>query len=162
MPEPANPAEKKVLDDVEHHGCHVVSVLEEGNLPPFAYTIGLFRNFNHAEVLVYGLPRERAHALLNNARDDVRAGQRFAVGQTYADLLKGYDCTFRAIPLSQYREHLGWAIWFYDGPEFPALQLVWPDREGRWPWQDGVTSGFRSQQLVLADAPESPPADGAA
>jgi hypothetical protein len=161
MPQPLDPSEQKVLDDVEQYGLHVVNVLAEGDLPEFSYTIGLYKNFNHPEVLVYGLARERAHRLLNDLGDDLRAGEKYLVGQTYDSLLEGYLCTFRTIPTAQYREHLGWASWFYDHGDFPSLQLVYPDREGRWPWQDGVSEGFRRNQLILADAP-APRSDGAA
>ena len=161
MPQPLNPAEQKVLDDVEQYGLHVVNVLAEGDLPEFSYTIGLYKNFNHPEVLVYGLPRNRAHPLLNDVGDEVRAGKKYLAGQTYDDFLEGYRCTFRTIPVTQYPEYLGWASWFYDHGPFPSLQLVYPDREGRWPWQEGVSEGFRSCQLILADVPASD-SDGAA
>ena len=45
------------------------------------------------------------------------------------------------------------ACWAYEGEEFPVVQLVWPDKQGRWPWEDGVRAGFRDAQPVLAMRP---------
>jgi hypothetical protein len=145
-------ADEQVLKDVREHGWHVVKVLAEGDLPEFAYSIGLFHTFGHAEVLIYGLPSDSTHVIINDLGDQVRASRRYAAGQTTDEFLEGYDCTFRAIPRSQYAEHLGGALSFYNHEDFPAIQLVYPDREGRWPWQDGVSDSFRRHQLVLADA----------
>jgi hypothetical protein len=162
MPTPRDQHEQKAVDDVQRYGLHIVHVLAEGDLPPFAYTVGLYRTFGHPEILIYGLPKDGAHRLLNHLADNLRAGKRYTVGETSDDLLDGYVCTFRLVPPAHYREHLGWASWFNESPEFPTFQLVYPDREGRWPWQDGVSEGFRRNQPVLADAPPLGPDGGAA
>jgi hypothetical protein len=36
-------------------------------------------------------------------------------------------------------------MWFYEGVDFPALQMFWPDREGRFPWDKGFPSRRESQ-----------------
>ncbi|MFL5577733.1 MAG: DUF4262 domain-containing protein [Gemmatimonadaceae bacterium] len=54
------------------------------------------------------------------------------------------------------RSFVGFARWFYGGDDFPVLQVVYPDRTGRYPWEDGVAEGFRAVQPVLADGPERP------
>jgi len=156
MRQPTDPGEQKVVDDILQYGWHVVNVLGERDLPEFTYTIGLFRSYEHPEVLIYGLPRERAHQLVNDLGEKVRQGVTYVAGNTYDDILRDYRCTFRAIPSSQYAEHLGWAMWFYEGRGFPALQLVYPDAEGRWPWDGGTSESFRKHQLILADAPVPP------
>jgi len=153
VPEPRDKHEQNALDDVQRYGLHIVNVLEEGKLPGFAYTVGLYRTFQHPEVLVYGLSQDRAHQILNDLADNLRAGKRYVAGGTFDDLLEGYSCTFRVVPRPHYREHLGWASWFNETIDFPALQLIYPDNEGRWPWQDEASDGFRRHQLVLADAP---------
>jgi hypothetical protein len=132
MPEARDHHEQKALDDVQLHGLHIVNVLEDGKLPGFAYTVGLYRTFQHPEVLVYGLPQERAHQILNDLADNLRAGQRYVAGGAYEDLLERYPCTFRLVPPAHYGEHLGWAAWFNETNDFPALQLIYPDKEGRW------------------------------
>jgi hypothetical protein len=57
------------------------------------------------------------------------------------------------VPKSHYRNRLGAALWAYEGDGFDAVQLVWPDKQGRWPWQDDVRDGFRALQPVLERLP---------
>ncbi|ODT58808.1 hypothetical protein ABS71_18465 [bacterium SCN 62-11] len=54
-------------------------------------------------------------------------------------LLDGVDCLLRAIPSELHRKYLGYNVWFYqDRPDgFPALQILWPDSQGRYPGQEG-------------------------
>ena len=144
-------AEEKCLSDVRDHGVHVLRVFGDDTWPEFAYSVGLFHNFRHPEIIILGLPADRAHVLINLVRDEVRAGHRFKAGDSTDKLLVDYEVTFRAVPTPQLVAHFGWAIWFYEDGEFPALQLVYPDRDHRWPWQDGVSPSFRVKQPVLAD-----------
>jgi len=149
-------AEQKLVSDVETHGWHVMNVMEDEEGPGFAYSIGLTRSLGHPEILVVGLPRDTMHSLINLVGEEVRQGGAFKAGATYEQLLEGYHATFRAIPKDQYRNYLGFARWFYDGDDFPALQLIYPDREGRWPWDPQASAGFRAQQPVLADEGDPP------
>lgn len=156
MAEPESPADRKLLADVEEFGWHVINVLEDEEGPPFSYTVGLFRRFAHPEVVVVGLPSKAAHPILNIVGGAVRDGRHFVAGQSYDDFVNGYAATFRVVPPEKYPPYLGYAMWFYDGPEFPVLQLVYPDRWARWPWEDGVDPAFRERQPVIADEPEPP------
>jgi len=51
-----------------------------------------------------------------------------------------------------YREFLGTALWFYRsiGRDFPVLQIVWPDKRGRFPWDADFDERTRDRQPVLA------------
>ena len=62
---------------------------------------------------------------------------------------------FRALPKAHFRAHLGAAIWAHEGEDFEAVQLVWPDKQGRWPWDD-AREGFRALQPVLERLPAPP------
>ncbi len=37
----------------------------------------------------------------------------------------------------------------YGDVDVPVLQLVYPDKQGRWPWDADVREGFRDSQPVL-------------
>jgi hypothetical protein len=156
---------RELSADVEKHGWVVMRISADGPGPDFAYTIGLLDHFGHPEVIVVGLPLGVAHRILNTLGIAVRGGKRYVAGAVYDDLLEGYDVTFRAVPAYQLGAYLGWGRRYYreSGREdFPALQLIYPDRQRRWPWQDGVADGFRNAQPVLADEPEPPWARDAA
>jgi hypothetical protein len=160
-PQPENEGDRKLLADVATYGWHVMNVLEAKDSPPFSYTIGLHHSYSHPELIILGLPDEVAHPTLNIAGEAIKTGKRYLVGELYDEFLESYKTTFRAVPLRQYPPYLGFARWFYDGDTFPALQLVYPDRFGRWPWNPEVSAGFLQAQPVLADAPVPGWASGA-
>ena len=146
-----NSGDAQVHADIATYGWHVVKVLEDAEGPGFAFTIGLYRRFEHPELIVVGLPPDTMHRLLNVAGEAVRSGQVYVAGQAYDDLLEAYSCTFRPVPVRQYEPYLGYARWYYRGDDFPTLQLVWPDREHRYPWAAPPDAWIRGAQPVLAD-----------
>ena len=143
-------AEEQCERDIQSCGLHVLKVTGDDEWPEFAYTVGLFHTFNHPEVIVLGLPGETAHVILNDLADAIRSGKRFAAGDQTEDLLENYACKFLAVPPAQVAAHFGWALWYYGDNTFPALQPVYPDREHRWPGDEGVAAGFLRQQPVLS------------
>ena len=137
--------------DIATYGWHVIEVFEDDEGPGFAFTIGLHKRFEHPELIVFGLPLDTMHLMLNAAGEAVRAGHVFTAGQTSDAILNGYDCTFRPVPHRHYEAYLGSARWYYEGDDFPALQLIWPDREHHYPWAAPADAWIRSAQPVLAD-----------
>jgi hypothetical protein len=73
--------EEKALKDINTYGCHVISVLEDDEHPPFTYSIGIEQTTGKPEMIVAGLKRELAHWMINEYNSRVRAGERFAPGQ---------------------------------------------------------------------------------
>ena len=146
-----DPGDAKVHADIASFGWHVVEVREDDEGPGFAFTIGLYQRFQHPELIVFGLPLDTMLLMLNAAGEAVRAGRTFAAGQSSDDVLEGYECTFRPVPPKHYDAFLGYAVWYYDGDEFPTLQLIWPDREHRYPWAAPAGAWIRAAQPVLAD-----------
>lgn len=120
--EPDDDGDRRCLADVSTYGWHVIHVSESETSEPFAFTIGLHHSFGHPEVMVRGLEIDVAHAVLtrigNGARDGRADGPR-------TDLLHGATCTSVPFPKDQYRDFLGYACWFYQGLDFPAVELCW-------------------------------------
>ena len=134
--------ERKLLSDVETYGWHVIQVAEDDVGPGFSYSIGLYHTLRHPEMIVVGLSPESSHELINLVGEEIRGGRVFAAGGVYKGLLEAYAATFRAVPARQYASYLGFANRFYADRSFPVLQLVYPDREGRWPWSSDVSDAF--------------------
>jgi hypothetical protein len=143
------PADQRLLEDVEVHGVHIVHVPEESGGPGFTFSVGLWENFDQPEVIVFGLPQEIAHELVNLIADEANEGQQFLAGTRQEGLLEGYPVRFVDVPRACYADYLGAACWAYEGDAFPAVQLVWPDKQGRWPWDPEARQGFRASQPVL-------------
>lgn len=145
-------SEQKAVEDVAQHGCHILHVLEEGDLPPFSYSVGIYRTCGAPELIVVGLKQPVAHWAINEYSRRVRQGEKFQAGILAPGFLEGFEVTFREVHKSRYREFLGWGRWFYKGDDFPTLQLAWPSTAGVWPWDHDATPWFRSWQPIL-DAP---------
>jgi hypothetical protein len=145
--------EEKVIHDVEAFGWHVIKVAGDEAGPAFAFTIGLERELGHPELIMIGLPPDVMHSVLNVAGESIRAGRRYEPGTDTCELLEGYACKLLPFPRIAYLAFLGYARWFYDGDDFEALQCVWPDQAGRYPWDAGASEEFKALQPVLGAPP---------
>lgn len=88
----------------------------EDETPGWAFSIGLYKNFNHPEIVVFGLNDDLMHSLINSIGEDVRAGKRFVIDNLYPDLIEAYSCTFKPVNQVWYHHFLGYANWFQKRP----------------------------------------------
>ena len=104
------------------------------------------------ELIMFGIKREIAHDVLWDLFREAKAGAALPIGEltdkAFANLLA------YAFPVSKrfYSDYLGWSRWFYGGDEFPCLQIVWPDREGAFPWEPGFDAAFAADQTDLTES----------
>jgi len=126
-----------VRDNVNEHACHVMHVSGDDAGPGFAYSIGLTKSYGQPELLCFGLPAEVMHSMINGIRDRMAGGEVFSDAQRVSGLIQGYDCQLKKVQASRYREFLGYALWFHESDKFDVLQIVWPDKAHRFPWDDG-------------------------
>ncbi|PYI67473.1 hypothetical protein CVV68_10285 [Arthrobacter livingstonensis] len=107
------------------------TVLVEGSpgSPPFGYTMGLTKS-GHPELLVTGLDARAAQAMLTLFATMVLSGQEsFVPGLA----LLGDECSVYSLEVVHPEDVLIWAHELY-GCRMSAIQLVWTDVEGRFPW----------------------------
>jgi len=144
-------AEQKAMDDIAKYGCHVIHVLAEKDLPPFAYSVGIQRSSGQPEVVIIGLRQPLVHSLVNVYNKRIRDGERFVAGQFYSDFIGNFQITFENVHKSHYRDYFGWDRWLYGGDDFAVVQLIYPTTEGIWPWDAAAPDGFRAWQPVLTE-----------
>ena len=89
----------------------------------------------HPEIIVFGLGTDLGQRVINGIGDAIRAGNRFAAEQEYADILADVRCVFKPVERNWYKWVLGYARWYHKGDNFPVLQCVWPDEQQHYPWQ---------------------------
>jgi hypothetical protein len=77
-------------------------------------------------------------------------GKRYETGKLYADFLEGLNICFQLVDKSQYHDHLGWSRWFYAGDAFDCWQLIWPDKQSKFPWESGFDSNLLDLQPDLS------------
>jgi Domain of unknown function (DUF4262) len=139
----------KLLQTLEQWGWFVIKVGAGDSEPAFAYSIGLYENFKHPEIILFGLDLRAMHQVINDVGKRIREGERFSEAHRYDDLFEGYECEFRKVNSNHYDGLLNYAIWYYKDEPFPALQLIWPDSAGVFPWEEGYDERFRKEQPSL-------------
>ena len=152
LPKAESEYDLKLLDDVTKIGWHHVHVQAEGSEPAFAFSLGFYANFGHPEIIVIGLPPDTAQQLLNIAEIHiVGAKSKYEPRKPYLDIAQGTRVAFIPVEQKYMAEYFGYGRWFYQSKrgEFPALQMVWPDKEGRLPWEKGFDSRFNKIQPLL-------------
>jgi Domain of unknown function (DUF4262) len=115
----------------------------ESDRTPFAYTIGL-HDWELPELLITAVSPQRATRLLNTLARDALAGKDLTPGRQ----IKVPTGPFiEIVEMSRPDAHLNFAVAF-GGPEVRALQLVWADGRGRWPWTASFCDGRRRQPVL--------------
>jgi Domain of unknown function (DUF4262) len=151
--------EQKLVDDVAKFGWHVMKVssaIDEPEKLPFAYTVGLQTTFGWPELLCYGLETDILARLLNKAVDELRSGAgRPTAGLVLREVAEGFECRLGPVAKCHFAEHLGWAIWFsrytrQNPSNLQCLQLLWPDREGRFPDEPDCAEGVKELEPLLS------------
>ena len=153
VPEPENDVQRRVVDDVQRAGWHSVSYGHGPSPtdPPFGHTVGLARTFGHPELIIVNIEGEKGHAIRRNLVADIKAGHSFEDGAVTDDALEDHDVRFRAVDVSAVANWLDLAVWYYADQPFAALQILWPDRSGRFPDEPGYEHEA-SRQLLLSTA----------
>ena len=133
-------------DLVETVGAHGWSVLWVAGGVDFAYTIGLWHTFRRPELVMFGLDGPGMQHWLNAAVGHGRASGWPEPDQPFRGVVDGFATLLRPVHDSWYDPLFGTADRFYRGGPVPAQQLVWPDRTGRWPWDEQATVTCRTRQ----------------
>ena len=126
--------EEKSISDIEKHGCHILSVIEDDEGLTFSYSIGIEESNSHPEIIITGLPSDFAQLLINDYNARVKDGEVFEVDKMYDGFLEGFEVTFKLVEKKHYKEYFGWAQWLYKDKPYRVLQLIYPNTSGVWVW----------------------------
>jgi hypothetical protein len=142
-------ADDKIIEDVNSVGWSVVMINATDYLPSFAYTIGLWKNYQHPEIIAFGLTVKTLHITLNIAGENIKEGKRYETGKVYPDFFTNGDAQLISVDSRSMPDYFGYAIWFNGGMAFQALELIWTDRNNKFPWEDGYEEEFQYKQPLL-------------
>lgn len=144
-------AEEQIISDVKQYGWHVGLIEAEDGEPSFAYTIGLWETYKHPEIIAFGLSINNLHAILNNAGGKVKSGQVLKTDQDDFDIFEALPAQFLKVDPKYLKKYFGYGLWYNKHEDFPALQLVWSDRKGVFPWDPEFEREFIGRQPILND-----------
>jgi len=131
----------EVRETIRKRGWMVQYV--ESDRTPFAYTIGL-HDWGQPELLMTAVSPQRAARLLNTMAGEAVAGTALTPGHR---LKVPSGPRIEIVEMSLPDAHLKFAVAF-GGPDIRALQLVWADGRGRWPWSAEFCDGRRKQPVL--------------
>jgi hypothetical protein len=142
-------AMQAVTDDIGTTGWSVAATEGDELAPPWAYTVGLWVSQHGPELTMAGLPVEHMTIILNAIADRIADGEIVDV----ADEIEGIcPCalTIRPVHASWRRTNMFAIADRYYGYVRPTyLQVVWPDRRGRYPGDRGFQPRYEGRQPML-------------
>jgi len=140
---------QRTVSDIEKFGLSVILIQATDYLPSFAYSIGLWQKFDHPEIICFGLSTETLHSLINDVAEMVKNGGTIEAGKQYPDFFESGGAEFIMVDGRNLPDYFGTAIDFYDSSVFSALQLVWTDRNNKFPWDEGFEKEYVYKQPLL-------------
>jgi hypothetical protein len=140
---------RAVAEDIRSAGWSVAAVAGGEIAPPWAYTIGLWLSYCGPELALFGLPVEHMTVILNSAGDRIADGEAIEAGGRLDGIC---PCPLELRPVhASWRATCMFAVSDrYHGYIRPAfLQVVWPDRKGRYPGDPGFQARYDGRQPML-------------
>jgi len=141
--------EDQIKHNVDAYGWHIALFEADTATPAFAYTIGLWENFQQPEIITFGLPLPMMYALLHGAAELVKDKQPLALATDNFDFLEDSPVQFRRVQEENIGDYLGYARWYYNFEPFPAIQLLWADDQNKYPWDDQYDKRYKFLQPQL-------------
>jgi hypothetical protein len=141
--------EIRIRKIIENNGFHLACFDETDYLPGFGYTIGLWKNFNHPEIICIGLSGEIVWEILKVAVHKISQGIKIVTGIQYVDFSKESPVQFIQVHQSNISDYMGYCKWYNEYKPFEVLQLIWPDTNNKFPWEKDFDTTYRIQQPIL-------------
>ena len=150
--------DEEIALSVAANGWHAINV--DDHSPAFVYTCGLMTTFQHPEAIILGLDPQAAYSILRVMVEDIRGGRSFAAPSTYDGVLVDLPIAVKAVHPSQHELYLGYAMGHCRHTGNPgglmAVQVFWPDKRGRFPFESECDPEFAALQPRLElPVPES-------
>jgi hypothetical protein len=149
-----------VAATVGEHGWAISGRHGDDVAPPWAYSVGMWLSCQVPELVLCGLPVENGAAIINAIGARLADGADYCAGDLLDDVcpaplaLREVDASWRAT-----NGLLAISNAFYGMVRPPYLQVVWSDKNGRFPWEPGFQAAFdRMQPLLWLPRDDNPPA----
>jgi hypothetical protein len=138
----------RTIDHIEQFGCSIFHISGEAkqDRPLLSYTVGVYDTCGQPEIICIGLKEGLTQSVLNAAADALRDGVNLSEGR-HKDLIGDVECEFRPVDPKWGPHLMGWCRWYYQGANFPVLQVIYPDTQNRFPEDEGFNTYFAQPML---------------
>lgn len=140
---------EKTKLNIEKFGLQVIKVNSKGYNPSFVYSVGLWKSYNHPEIICFGLPVDLGHAIINDVAEIIKKDGRIKINEDYDNIFKDSKATFLKVDERNIEDYFGVALEHYKDKRFEALQLIWTDRNDKFPWEENFEKEFLYKQPLL-------------
>lgn len=144
--------QKQIINFIGKYGWSAIGVFPEPetNNPGFTYTTGFEESYLHPEIIIVGLPDDVCHTFLGAMAEQIKKGVHFKTDTVYDDLAN-LPVTFVEVSKKNRDKYLCQTGYYYEdkGIDFTALQLIWSDTLGVFPYEAGFEDKFKAMQPML-------------
>jgi hypothetical protein len=153
-PEAQEPDDTAIFRRILEKGAQVFTNDARDGKRAHSYTVGLYLNFLHPEVVILGVTNDAAVAIFSKLRTEADSGKILLEGEVRTDLFSfRHEVKFIRIEDDLAKiDYLDHAAWFYRSlvdnfepgikHKFPVFQAVWADKNGFFP------DNFRCEEIV--------------
>jgi hypothetical protein len=140
---------EKTKLNIDKFGLQVITVSTESYNPTFAYSVGLTETYNHPEIICFGLPNDLAHQIINDVVEIIKKSGAIKTDKEYDNIFRDSRATFLKVDKRNIDDYFGVALEYYKDMVFEALQLIWTDRNDKFPWEENFEEEFIYKQPLL-------------
>lgn len=146
---------QRVIDRVQagiaEHGWFAISTMggRKGD-PDYTYTVGMQASFSVPDVIILGLDVETARSYLHHAAKLAKTPGAALKAGHLPGFFSDFDGWALAVEEKHFLERFKVSRTLYPG-KVDALQLVFPDAQGRFPWD--ARSTYHGKVPLLGQAP---------
>ena len=136
-------------EHIDKYGLSVVKIESKEYLNSFAYSVGLTKTFKHPEIICFGLRTELLHQLINDVAEIIKEEGNLNPNKEYDNVFENSRAKFLQIDKRNIEDYFGVAIKYFGKIEINGMQLIWTDRNNKFPWEDGFEEEFKFKQPLL-------------
>ncbi|MFC3161558.1 protein of unknown function [Chryseobacterium arachidis] len=140
---------EQTRQNIEQFGLQVIMVSSTEYLPSFAYSVGLEKTYKHPEIICFGLSNDLAHKIINDIAEILKKGEAIQSGKVYDEIFNNSRAYFLNVDKRNIPDYFGSALNYYQDKGFDALQLIWTDRNDKFPWEENFEEEFLFIQPLL-------------
>jgi len=140
---------RKALENIEKFGWHITGVFptaDDASKGWFAYTTGATTR-KLPEIVITGVPFETSAGLINELLKSIESGKETLREDTPYTEICNMPIYLRKLTMAQVEGYMYMTGNFHQGKEYPVYQFVYPDPNGKFPWEDGYD--FPPQVLLF-------------
>ncbi len=148
--------ETGLLQSIEDHDLQVIHVFDpHGVEVAFSYSAGLPISVGQPDVIIFGLPKDLMHFMINEVAKRCGDGLTLSDGCVLDGLIEDYPCVVRQVSSENVvAEYFNSAMWVHQRafgtPMEKAFQVVWPGKtRGLFPWDIGCNDAVMAAQPPL-------------